>query len=96
MTQSAQHTPVKNRGWTVTIGATIALLMLGALYAWSVVSQAMGDDPQFADWNEPDLIWPYSLALIFFSVMTAVGAGSRTAGNPGCSSWPAGSWRGRA
>lgn len=37
---------VKNRGWTVTFAAMIALLMLGALYAWSVVSKAMGDDPQ--------------------------------------------------
>lgn len=64
---------VKNRGWTVTVGATVALLMLGALYAWSVVSQAMGDDPRFANWSEPDLIWPYSIALIAFSVMTAVG-----------------------
>ena len=64
---------MKNRGWTVTAGATVALLMLGALYAWSVVSQAMGDDPLFADWTEADLIWPYSVALIAFSVMTAVG-----------------------
>jgi MFS family permease len=75
MSGSAMPQPVKNRGWTVTTAATVALLMLGALYAWSVVSQAMSDDPldRYADWSEADLIWPYSIALITFSVMTAVG-----------------------
>ena len=61
---------VKNRGWVVTISATIALLMLGALYAWSVVKQAVPND---WGWSEADKIWPYSICLIFFSVFTAIG-----------------------
>jgi MFS family permease len=66
---------VKNRGWIVTFSATIALLMLGALYAWSVVSKAMADDPQgrYDGWSEADKIWPYSICLIFFSIFTAIG-----------------------
>jgi MFS family permease len=66
---------VKNRGWIVTLSATIALLMLGALYAWSVVSKAMADDAlgRYDQWSEADKVWPYSICLIFFSVMTAVG-----------------------
>ena len=62
--------PVKNRGWIVTISATIALLMLGALYAWSVVKQAV---PAEWGWSEADKIWPYSICLIFFSIFTAIG-----------------------
>ncbi len=73
MASNAAQPQVKNRGWIVTLSATIALLMLGALYAWSVVSKAMADDPRYADWSEADKIWPYSICLIFFSVMTAVG-----------------------
>jgi MFS family permease len=61
---------VRNRGWIVTVSATIALLMLGALYAWSVVKQAV---PADWGWSEADKIWPYSICLIFFSVFTAIG-----------------------
>ena len=48
---------VKNQGWRVTIAATIALLMLGALYAWSVVKKAVPED---WGWSEADKVWPYS------------------------------------
>ena len=70
MTGNTGQPQVKNRGWVVTISATIALLMLGALYAWSVVKQAVPED---WGWSEADKIWPYSICLIFFSVFTAVG-----------------------
>ena len=75
MASSAAQPQVRNRGWIVTFSATIALLMLGALYAWSVVSKAMADDPQgrYDGWSEADKIWPYSISLIFFSVFTAIG-----------------------
>lgn len=70
MASSVGQPQIKNRGWTVTISATIALLMLGALYSWSVVKKAVPDD---WGWSESAKIWPYSISLIFFSVMTAVG-----------------------
>jgi MFS family permease len=70
MASNTGQPQVKNRGWVVTISATIALLMLGALYAWSVVKQAVPDE---WGWSEADKIWPYSICLIFFSVFTAIG-----------------------
>lgn len=63
-------TDVPNRGWLVTISATIALLMLGALYAWSVVKKAI---PAEWGWSEADKMWPYSVCLIFFSIFMVVG-----------------------
>ena len=70
MASSVGQPQVKNKGWTVTIAATIALLMLGALYAWSVVKKAVPDD---WGWSEADKVWPYSICLLFFSVAMVVG-----------------------
>lgn len=72
-------TAVRNRGWVVTIAATIALLMLGALYAWSVVKKAI---PPEWGWSEADLTWPYSVCLIFFSVFTAIGGRLQNSRSP--------------
>lgn len=64
-----------NRGWIVTFSAMIALFMLGALYAWSVVARAITEDANFNpdQWGEAARTWPYSVCLIFFSVFTAIG-----------------------
>ena len=70
MASSASQPQVKNKGWTVTIAATIALLMLGALYAWSVVKKAVPED---WGWSEADKVWPYSICLLFFSVAMVIG-----------------------
>ena len=60
----------RNRGWLVTISATVALLMLGALYAWSVVKKAIPED---WGWSTADKAWPYSIALVSFSIFMVVG-----------------------
>jgi len=70
MASSVGQPQVKNRGWTVTIAATVALLMLGALYAWSVVKKAVPED---WGWSEADKVWPYSICLLFFSVAMVIG-----------------------
>lgn len=68
--QFAESPGIKNRGWIVTVSATVALLMLGALYAWSVIKKAI---PAEWGWSEADLTWPYSLCLVVFSIFTAIG-----------------------
>ncbi len=70
MASNTEQPRAMNRGWIVTVSATIALLMLGALYAWSVVKAAV---PADWGWSEADKIWPYSICLIFFSVFTLIG-----------------------
>jgi MFS transporter, OFA family, oxalate/formate antiporter len=57
-------------GWIVTACATGALLALGVLYAWSVVKQEI---PDAWGWNASQKTLPYAVAIVLFSVMTAVG-----------------------
>lgn len=75
MASTVVQPEVKNRGWIVTFSAMIALLMLGALYSWSVVAKAITEAPNFNpdQWGEATRTWPYSVCLIFFSIFTAVG-----------------------
>jgi OFA family oxalate/formate antiporter-like MFS transporter len=54
-----------NKGWTVVIAGLSINLILGVLYAWSVVARALG-----TDWH-----WTKSQATLPFSVATACFAG---------------------
>ncbi|MDP3721723.1 MAG: MFS transporter, partial [Anaerolineaceae bacterium] len=60
-----------NSGWLVTSAGTGALLALGVLYAWSVFKANIPID---WGWTDAQKTLPYSVACIFFSVMTLVGA----------------------
>ncbi|MBA4374887.1 MAG: hypothetical protein C0401_01770 [Anaerolinea sp.] len=62
---------IANKGWLVTISGTGALLALGVLYAWSVFKANI---PVEWGWAESQKTLPYSVAVVFFSVMTLVGA----------------------
>ncbi|MEZ5126254.1 MAG: OFA family MFS transporter [Thermoleophilia bacterium] len=75
MAGNSARPEVKNRGWIVTFSAMISLLMLGALYAWSVVAKAITEDPNFDpnQWGEATRSWPYSVCLIFFSLIMILG-----------------------
>jgi len=75
MASNVGQPQVKNRGWSVTFSAAIALLMLGSLYAWSVVAKAITEDPNFSpdQWGEASRQWPYSVCLIFFSLVMILG-----------------------
>jgi MFS transporter, OFA family, oxalate/formate antiporter len=57
-------------GWVVTLCATGALLALGVLYAWSVVKKEI---PEAWGWSSAHETLPYAVAIVVFSVMTAVG-----------------------
>lgn len=60
-----------NRGLVVTIAGTCALLVLGVLYSWSVIRANI---PVDWGWAEAQKTLPYSVAVVFFSIMTLVGA----------------------
>jgi OFA family oxalate/formate antiporter-like MFS transporter len=60
-----------NKGWLVTIAGTGALLALGVLYAWSVFKANI---PAEWGWADAQKTLPYSVACVFFSIMTLVGA----------------------
>ncbi len=67
---SGAQPAVRDAGWLVTASATGALLALGVLYAWSVVKKEI---PDTWGWNASQKTLPYSVAIVIFSVMTAVG-----------------------
>ncbi len=67
---SGAQPAVRDAGWLVTASATGALLALGVLYAWSVVKKEI---PAEWGWNSSQKTLPYSVAVVVFSVMTAVG-----------------------
>lgn len=61
----------KNHGWIVVFAGIGINLVLGVLYAWSVISKGI---PKDWNWSEADRSLPYSLACLVFS-LTMVPAG---------------------
>ena len=55
----------------MTIAGTSALLAMGALYAWSVFKSNI---PADWGWSDTQKSLPYSVAVVFFSIMTLAGA----------------------
>jgi MFS transporter, OFA family, oxalate/formate antiporter len=64
LTAGAAGVAAKNRGWIVTFAGTGVNLMLGILYTWSVISQAI---PKDWGWSEAEKSLPYSIALLAFA-----------------------------
>lgn len=67
---TANQPPVKNKGWLVTLSATMALLALGVLFSWSVIKQNIPAEWGWLGWQKT---LPYSMAVVVFSVMTVLG-----------------------
>jgi OFA family oxalate/formate antiporter-like MFS transporter len=60
----------KLRGWIVTLAGLCINLALGVLYVWSVISKSIPSD---WGWTETHRSWPYSLAVLLFSLMMVPG-----------------------
>jgi OFA family oxalate/formate antiporter-like MFS transporter len=61
----SQDKPSSLRGWTV-VGAALAInLVLGSLYAWSVMGRALHEQWH---WSATDASWPFSVATAAFAI----------------------------
>ncbi len=67
---TANQPLVKHKGWLVTLSATMALLALGVLFAWSVIKQNIPAEWGWLGWQKA---LPYSMAVVVSSVMTVLG-----------------------
>lgn len=59
----AEHAPSAARGWIVTLAALGINLVLGALYAWSVVAQAL----KAKGWSQTEANLPFAVATATFA-----------------------------
>lgn len=67
---SGTQPAMKNKGWLVTFAGTGSLLAMGVLYSWSVISKQI---PTEWGWTELEKSLPYSVAVLVFALMMAVG-----------------------
>lgn len=58
--------PASNKGWVVTFAALGTNLVLGSLYAWSVMGKALVTEWK---WTKTEAAWPYTTSAIAFSIM---------------------------
>ena len=54
------------RGWTVVLGAISINLILGVLYAWSVMGKALVVQWH---WSKTDAMWPFAASAATFAIM---------------------------
>ena len=64
MTQ--QNQPSSGRGWTVVLAALAINLVLGVLYAWSVVGKALVVQWH---WTKTQAMWPFAVSAAAFALM---------------------------
>jgi OFA family oxalate/formate antiporter-like MFS transporter len=62
-----------HRGWTVVLAALSINLILGVLYAWSIMAKALQTDPQW-HWTKSQTALPFSVATACFA-LTMIFAG---------------------
>ena len=58
--------PCSRRGWTVVCGAISINLILGVLYAWSVMGKAL---VAHWGWSRAQAMWPFATATASFALM---------------------------
>ncbi|MDQ2086583.1 OFA family MFS transporter [Herbivorax sp. ANBcel31] len=56
----------KSKGWIVTSAATGINLILGLLYIWSIMGEALIDE---LDWNSTQAQLPYTISIVSFSLI---------------------------
>ena len=61
-----QQTPSQIRGWTVVLAALSINLILGVLYAWSVVGKALVLQWH---WTRTDASLPFTISAVSFALM---------------------------
>jgi OFA family oxalate/formate antiporter-like MFS transporter len=52
--------------WARLIGATIVLMVLGVLYAWSIFRQPLGE--MFPGWTPVDMSWVFTITMLGFLI----------------------------
>jgi len=60
-----QQTPSPIRGWTVVIAALCVNLIIGALYAWSVMGKALAGQWH---WTKTQAMLPFATSTAAFAV----------------------------
>lgn len=87
------NTPVINRRWVVAMAGAGLMMMLGAIYSWSLFTQPL--IASFA-WSNTTTTWTFSLAIFFLSIGAVIGGrlqdqvGTRVVALTGVALWGAG------
>ena len=68
-----ETTPTPIRGWTVVIAALAVNLIIGALYAWSVIGKALAGQWH---WTKTQAMLPFAACTASFAI-TMIFAGRR-------------------
>ena len=63
---SMSQPPIATRGWTVTIAALCINLVLGVLYAWSVMGKALVTQWH---WSKTQAAMPFTVSTVAFAIM---------------------------
>lgn len=61
-----EKTSIANKGWTVVIAALSINLVLGVLYAWSVIAKALRTN---LHWSKTEATMPFTVATVCFAGM---------------------------